>query len=168
VAGTPDLAQIAAILHRTAEVGASGGERAISAVAVHDQQAGTAAETENLAGIRLQLRELGGDDVVSSEIYHCRRDKITQYWVDERGKRSEQAATEEDFNQAAARRFGLAKSVSRHLLRPLPQEPLQIRIASLMGDSSGSSRTHFQVTLHLAQPPRLELVQAVSNDDRQI
>ena len=109
--------------------------------------------------------ELGGDDLVSAEICHCRRHKIAQYGVDERSKRSQQAAAEEDSNHAAARRFGLGKLVSRHLLRPLPQEPLRIRIATSL---PGSSRTHFHVTLHLAQPHRLEQVQAMSNDDRQI
>src|ERR1019366_3514802 len=156
-----DLAQIVAILHRAAEVGTSGGESTIGAVALHDQQARTAAETENLAGIRLQLRELGGDDLVPAEIYHRRRDKIAQHRIDERSKRGEQAATEKDFNHAAALRFGLGNLVSGHSLRPLPQEPLGIRIA-VSWAGPGSSRTHFHGTLHLAQPHRLKKLQAMS------
>ena len=58
---------------------------------------GSAAETENLSGIRLQFRELGGDDLVSAEICHRRRDKIAQHGIDERSKRGEQAATEKEF-----------------------------------------------------------------------
>ena len=79
--------------------------------------------------IRLQLRELGGDDLVPAEICHRRRDKIAQHGIDERSKRGEEAAAEEDSNHAAARRFGLGKLVSGHSLRSLPQEPLGIRIA---------------------------------------
>src|ERR1039458_1564248 len=38
----------------------------------------------------------------------------------------------------------------------------------LWADSPGSNRTHFLGTLHLAQPLRLEQLQAMSNDDCQI
>src|ERR1700758_3023441 len=79
VAGAPDLAQIVAILHGAAQMRASRGEGTIRAVAVHDQQTGTAAEPENLRGIRPQFRELGGDDLVAAKVRHRRRDEGGQH-----------------------------------------------------------------------------------------
>src|ERR1039457_5045372 len=81
VAGAPDLAQIVAILHRAAEVGTSGGESTIGAVALHDQQAGTAAEPENLAGIRLQVPELYVECFGAAQNLHRRRDKIAEHGI---------------------------------------------------------------------------------------
>src|SRR5208282_3195924 len=92
-----------------------------------DQQTRAIAKSENLSAVRLQLREPGGDDLVPTEICHRRRDKIAEHGIEERSKRGEEAATEEDSNHAAARRFGLGKLVSRHSLCPLRREPLSIR-----------------------------------------
>src|ERR1035438_1257579 len=68
VAGTPDFAHIGAILHRTAKVSAGSGKSAIGAVAVHDQQAWMAAETEYLAGIGLYLNEFRRHYFVATQI----------------------------------------------------------------------------------------------------
>jgi len=89
VAGTPDLAQIGAILHGAGEVGTGGGERAIGAVAAQDQQAWTAAETENLSRIRRQVPDLGGHNLVPAEVDYRRRDKIAQHGIEKRSQGGE-------------------------------------------------------------------------------
>jgi hypothetical protein len=64
-------------------VRARGGERAIRAVGVEDQQAGTATETENRPGIWLDLSEFGGYYFVPAKVGHGRRDEKSQHWIEE-------------------------------------------------------------------------------------
>src|SRR5208337_1198487 len=122
MAGTPDLAQIVAVLHCAGQMRASRRHGAILSAGSADQQTRVITKPENLSTVRLQLRKPGGDDLVPAEICHRRRDKIAEHGINERNKRGKQAAAEEDSNHAAARRFGLGKLVSGHSLRPLPQE----------------------------------------------
>ena len=119
VAGTPDLAQIAAVLNRAAEMRAGGGEGPVSSIAVEDQQAGTAAEAEDLAAVRLQVASFGGHNLVSAEIDHGRRNEVAQHGIEERSQRGQDAAAEEYLNGAAARGLGLGRVFSAHLPYPL-------------------------------------------------
>jgi len=56
---------------------------------------GRLAETENLAGVRLHLTELGGDDFVPAKVNHRRRDKKAQNGIDERSQRGKDTAAKE-------------------------------------------------------------------------
>ncbi len=70
VAGTPDLMQIPAILHRASQVGAGGRKRAVLAVAAKHQQAGTVAKAEDHPAVGFQLAYFRGDDFIASQVSH--------------------------------------------------------------------------------------------------
>src|SRR5208337_5246522 len=122
VAGAPDLAQVGAILHDAAEVGAGSGERAEGAVGIENQQARLVAKAKDLAGVGLHLGNFCGNHLVSTEIRHRWRDKVAQYRIEKRCQRGKDATAEEYFYGAAARGIGLGSMVSAHDPHPQPQQ----------------------------------------------
>src|SRR5438445_3908317 len=99
VAGAPDFAGIVTVLHRAGQVRACGRHGLILAARGADQQSRTAAETKDLAAVRLQLACLGGNHGAAAHVRFLWRDKKPQHGIKECSRAQEKAAAQKRFHE---------------------------------------------------------------------
>src|SRR5208282_682185 len=117
MARTPDVAEVAAILHRATQVCADGRHGVVLAIGSQNEQRGTAPKPKDSSRIRLQVPYAPCQHVVGGELNRFRRNDVAQDRIEKGGQRCKNSGSKKHFKKPTSFGAGL------HTYRFVVQSP---------------------------------------------
>src|SRR5215467_9776498 len=114
VAGAPNLVEIGAVLHGTAQVSAYGRECAIFSFSGHQQECGPGSESNDLGAVRFEILYFCGNDLIASKISHGRWNQVAKHGIDGGNDGGEQPSSQQHLNDVPPLRLNPCGFLSFH------------------------------------------------------